>query len=179
VNPTITVGGQNATVQFAGLAAGFAGLAQFNFQMPPAVSGPPVQPLVLAFGTASDTVNINVATSTVPTGPQPVFTAGPIPAGCAPPVTSSRFENTTPLIYAYVTFSNAKVGDRIEWDWYDPTGAAFVANLAINFEGGGCAWSPVTFAGNANASKLGTWRSYYFYNGAFQSGNSFQLTGGN
>ena len=48
---------------YAGLAADFVGLAQFNFQMPPSLPAGSVQPLVMAFGGLSDTVTIAVASS--------------------------------------------------------------------------------------------------------------------
>lgn len=61
INPTATVGSQNADVLFAGLVAGFVGLAQFNVRMPASVpTGVAQLPLVLAFGSASDSVPIAV-----------------------------------------------------------------------------------------------------------------------
>ena len=59
INPTATVGSQTADVLFAGLVAGFVGLAQFNVRMPANLPTSATQlPLVLAFGTASDSVPI-------------------------------------------------------------------------------------------------------------------------
>jgi uncharacterized protein (TIGR03437 family) len=61
VSPTITVGSQNATVQFAGLTPGLAGLAQFNFQMPAGLPTVSTLPLVISFaGAASAPVNLAV-----------------------------------------------------------------------------------------------------------------------
>ena len=53
VTPAITVGGQNAPELFAGLAPGFVGLAQFNFQMPSSVSSDSTSPLVISFDAAA------------------------------------------------------------------------------------------------------------------------------
>ncbi|HYL79156.1 MAG TPA: hypothetical protein VEU96_33505, partial [Bryobacteraceae bacterium] len=61
INPTATVGAQNGDVLFAGLVAGFVGLAQFNIRMPASLPNGVTQlPLVLAFGSASDSVSIAV-----------------------------------------------------------------------------------------------------------------------
>src|SRR5260370_25682316 len=52
--PSITIGGQPAEVQFAGLASGFAGLAQFNFRVPPTLPPGSLQILVLGYGSNTD-----------------------------------------------------------------------------------------------------------------------------
>ena len=61
--PTITVGGNAATVQYSGLAPGEVGLLQINVQMPaslPAGAGaPPTLPLTVTFpGGSGATVNL-------------------------------------------------------------------------------------------------------------------------
>ncbi len=48
-NPTITIGGQNAPVQFSGLAPGFVGLYQVNVQVPSGLT-PGSQPIVCSIG---------------------------------------------------------------------------------------------------------------------------------
>jgi adhesin/invasin len=48
VVPTVTVGGANATVQFAGMTPGFVGLSQINFVVPKVASGS--QPVVVTQG---------------------------------------------------------------------------------------------------------------------------------
>jgi hypothetical protein len=78
-------------------------------------------------------------------------------------------------IFAWIQFSNAHVGDVVEWDWYDPTSAKQTSTATIGFTGGGCAWASVGVAGNVNANKTGVWTVNYLYNGVFQSSNSFQL----
>jgi uncharacterized protein (TIGR03437 family) len=60
VEPTITVAGLLARVLFTGLAPGFVGLVQINFQMPAIPRGGPNEPLVLAYGALSDMVGIPV-----------------------------------------------------------------------------------------------------------------------
>ena len=53
VTPTITVGGSNAQVLYAGLTVGFVGLAQFNIQLPNPLPGGSSLPLLISFGSAS------------------------------------------------------------------------------------------------------------------------------
>jgi len=53
--PTITVGGAPAQALYAGLAAGFVGLAQFNFRMPGTLPAGKTLDLKIAYGVASDT----------------------------------------------------------------------------------------------------------------------------
>lgn len=56
---TATVGGQAATVQFAGLAPGFVGLYQVNVQIPAGVAPGSSMPLVLSQnGVPSNTVTL-------------------------------------------------------------------------------------------------------------------------
>jgi uncharacterized protein (TIGR03437 family) len=58
-NPTVTVGGATAAVQFCGLAPGFVGLYQLNVTVP---SNAPTgtQPLVISNGGSSATINLPV-----------------------------------------------------------------------------------------------------------------------
>jgi minor extracellular serine protease Vpr len=58
--PTVTVGGVAATVQFSGLAPGYAGLYQLNVVVPPtAPTG--AQPMVMNVnGVASNTATVNI-----------------------------------------------------------------------------------------------------------------------
>jgi uncharacterized protein (TIGR03437 family) len=61
VQPTVTIGGKNATVQFSGMAPGFVGLWQINAQVPADVTPGNAVPLVVtAAGVASNTVTIAV-----------------------------------------------------------------------------------------------------------------------
>jgi uncharacterized protein (TIGR03437 family) len=58
--PTVTIGGANATVQFSGLAPGFAGLYQLNVVVPPGIN-PGVQPVIVTIGgISSPAVNLPV-----------------------------------------------------------------------------------------------------------------------
>lgn len=60
-NVTVTIGGQNAPVSFAGLAPGFVGLYQVNAQVPSSVTpGNAVAVVVTVNGTASNTVTMAV-----------------------------------------------------------------------------------------------------------------------
>jgi len=59
--PTISIGGVNAPVQYAGSAPGLVnGVIQVNLQVPPGLTSGP-QPVVLTFGTAQSQAGITVA----------------------------------------------------------------------------------------------------------------------
>jgi uncharacterized protein (TIGR03437 family) len=61
VQPTVTIGGKNAKVQFSGMAPGFVGLWQINAEVPADVTPGMAVPLVItAAGVASNTVTIAV-----------------------------------------------------------------------------------------------------------------------
>jgi uncharacterized protein (TIGR03437 family) len=61
VQPTVTIGGKNAKVQFSGMAPGFVGLWQINAEIPQDVTPGMALPLVItAAGAASNTVTIAV-----------------------------------------------------------------------------------------------------------------------
>ena len=61
VQPTVTIGGQPATVQFSGMAPGYVGLWQINAQIPQTVTPGNAVPLVVtAGGATSNTVTIAV-----------------------------------------------------------------------------------------------------------------------
>lgn len=77
VTPAITVGAEDATVQFAGLTPGSAGLAQFNFQMPASLPPDSTLPLVVNFsGAASPPVSLPVGKATASV--QISFTPNPV-----------------------------------------------------------------------------------------------------
>jgi uncharacterized protein (TIGR03437 family) len=57
---TVTVGGQNCPVQFAGLVGSFAGLDQVNCQIPGGVTGPAVPVIVTTDGRPSNTATLNI-----------------------------------------------------------------------------------------------------------------------
>ena len=58
-NPTVTIGGATAAVQFCGLAPGFVGLYQLNLTVP-ATAPTGTQPLIISNGSATTTVTIPV-----------------------------------------------------------------------------------------------------------------------
>src|ERR1019366_4858399 len=61
LQPTVTIGGQPATVLFSGMAPGFVGLWQINAQIPQTVTPGNAVPLVInSGGVSSNTVTIAV-----------------------------------------------------------------------------------------------------------------------
>ncbi len=57
---TVTVGGQNCPVQYAGVVGSYAGLDQVNCQIPSGVSGSAVPVIVTTNGRPSNTANVNI-----------------------------------------------------------------------------------------------------------------------
>ena len=61
VQPTVSIGGQQAAVQFSGMAPGYVGLWQINAQIPQSVTPGNAVPLVVASGDAgSNTVTVAI-----------------------------------------------------------------------------------------------------------------------
>ena len=60
VTPTITIGGLPATVGFSGIAPGTGSEYQINTVIPAGVVGGDAVPVILTFGTSSDTFTIAV-----------------------------------------------------------------------------------------------------------------------
>jgi uncharacterized protein (TIGR03437 family) len=60
IQPTVTVGGQNCNVTFAGLVPGYTGLAQINCQIPAGVTGAAVPVIATSNGRASNTATLNI-----------------------------------------------------------------------------------------------------------------------
>jgi uncharacterized protein (TIGR03437 family) len=58
---SVTIGGQPAQVQFAGMAPNFAGLLQVNVQIPESAPAGPAVPLLLTIGNASSQQNVTLA----------------------------------------------------------------------------------------------------------------------
>jgi len=59
--PTVTIGGQNATVLFSGLVPGLAGLYQVNVQIPAGVAAGDDVPLAVSMAGASDQATVAIA----------------------------------------------------------------------------------------------------------------------
>lgn len=59
-NTTVTVGNQSATVLFSGLAPGFIGLYQVNFQVPSTAPAGSVDVVIAAAGTNSNTAKLEI-----------------------------------------------------------------------------------------------------------------------
>jgi uncharacterized protein (TIGR03437 family) len=62
--PTVTVGGLPVTVLFSGMAPGFAGLYQIDFQVPTGVTGDDVPVAVSISGSATDTRTVSIQVPT-------------------------------------------------------------------------------------------------------------------
>jgi uncharacterized protein (TIGR03437 family) len=60
IQPTVTVGGQNCPVSYAGLVPGFTGFDQINCQIPAGVTGAAVQVIVTSNGRASNAATLNI-----------------------------------------------------------------------------------------------------------------------
>lgn len=58
--PTVTVGGQNCRVTYAGLVPGYSAFDQIDCQIPANVSGTAVPVIVTANGRASNTATLNI-----------------------------------------------------------------------------------------------------------------------
>ena len=58
---TLTIGGYQAPLPYAGPAPGFAGLMQINAQVPSGFLAPGIQPVVLAIGGAKSRAGVTIA----------------------------------------------------------------------------------------------------------------------
>jgi uncharacterized protein (TIGR03437 family) len=65
VQPTVTIGGQAARVQFSGMAPGYVGLWQINAEVPASVAPGPAVPLVIAVPSSSGSITSNTVTIAV------------------------------------------------------------------------------------------------------------------
>ena len=61
VTPTLTIGGQNASIVYAGLTPGFAGLYQINFQVPDGLKSGDLDLVVMQSGQSSNTTQLRVS----------------------------------------------------------------------------------------------------------------------
>jgi uncharacterized protein (TIGR03437 family) len=60
IQPTVTVGGKNCPVQYAGLVPGFTGFDQINCQIPGGITGAAVPVIVTSNGRASNAATLNI-----------------------------------------------------------------------------------------------------------------------
>jgi uncharacterized protein (TIGR03437 family) len=60
IQPTVSVGGKNCPVQYAGLVPGFTGFDQINCQIPSGETGAAVPVIVTSNGRASNAATLNI-----------------------------------------------------------------------------------------------------------------------
>ncbi len=101
----------------------------------------------------------------------PLFTSGPIFAGCYPPYFSGWFDGNTQRIYAW-TYLNGAPGSQLFFDWFDPNGLLYMRTTAtLDFAGDGCAWAPLD--ATAIANHPGTWRVSFGAQDVNQTASTF------
>jgi len=103
----------------------------------------------------------------------PLFTSGPIFAGCYPPNFSGWFDGSTQRIYAW-TLLNGTPGSQFFFDWFDPNGLLYMRTTAtLDFAGEGCAWGELDQPATAIANHPGTWRVSFGSQDVNQTASTF------
>jgi len=173
---TVTMGGVQAAVEYAGAATGeVAGMVQIIAVVPSTVSGNNVPVAIQVGNTASQTgVTIAVAaspafaiTSQEIVGSVVIGSTGALT--CSAPPAKSTFLTSDPAAWVYFAFSGAQVGDLLTVNWLHPSGQvdAYQPSLVLSSSGNGCAVAPLIIARGDAAQDPGNWQVKVFRNGAF------------
>ncbi len=181
---SVTIGGVQAVVQYAGAAYGeVAGMLQINVVVPPGVSGSAV-PVVVQVGNAASQAGVTIAVAASPAfAVASEETVGSVATNsngvltCSAPPAQSSFLATSPVVWVYFTFSGAQDGDAIVAKWMHPSGQldADQPSLTLNYSGSGCAAAPLTIAGTEVAQDPGNWQVEVFRNGTLQFALPFTI----
>jgi uncharacterized protein (TIGR03437 family) len=181
---SVTIGGVQAVVQYAGAAYGeVAGMLQINVVVPPAVSGSAVS-VVVQVGNAVSQAGVTIAVAASPafaiTSQEivgAVVTNSNGALTCSAPPSKSSFLTTDPMVWVYFTFGGAQDGDVIVANWLHPSGQVDGSqpSLTLSYSGSGCAAAPLTISGTEVAQDPGNWQVKVFRNGTFQLALPFTI----
>jgi uncharacterized protein (TIGR03437 family) len=183
---SVTIGGVQAVVQYAGGAYGeVAGVLQLNVVVPSTVSGSAL-PIVVHIGNAASQTGVTLA---VAANASPGFaitsqeTTGAFVAGgngaltCLTPPAQSSFLTTDSRVWVYFAFSGAQSGDMIASNWVHPSGQvdAYQPSFTLSQAGGGCAALPLAIVGADAAQDPGNWQVKVFRNGTLEFALPFTI----
>jgi uncharacterized protein (TIGR03437 family) len=129
--PSVTIGGQTATVAFAGAAPGFAGLDQVNAMVPNVGSGD--QPILISFPGAQSAANVTVAITAGSADP-PAISSTYFGMHLAP----AFFKGTLP--WPSIPFGTLRLlGDTVTWADIEPSQGSFNFTLLDSILAAGAA----------------------------------------
>jgi len=184
---TVFIGGVSATIAYAGSAPGeVEGLMQINAVIPAGAYGASV-PIVVQVGTAQSQTGTTIAvappnsgftvTSQFTTAAPPEDSSGNLLCNTTP-VAKNAFLTTDPTVWVWFTFNGAVNGDVLTFNWIHPSGAvdSNQPNLAIPFNGSGCAAYPFSISGHEAATEPGNWQIVVLRDGVRQFSLTFSIS---
>jgi uncharacterized protein (TIGR03437 family) len=183
---SVTIGGVQALVQYAGGAFGeVAGMLQINVLVPSTVQGNAL-PVVVQVGSATTQSGVTIAVAAAPASGFAIASQE-IAAGfvtdssgaltCSTPPAKSSFLTTESRLWVFFDYSGAESGDLIASHWLHPSGLvdAYKPSLILNSGGSGCVALPLGIVGTGVTLDPGNWQVKVFRNGIFEFALPFTI----
>jgi hypothetical protein len=123
--------------------------------------------------------NVTLTLDVVPplTVSEKMFTKAVGTSGCTPPVATTNFLTTDPIVYIWFLVSGASLGDIATMAWLEPNGSTYSTAVwgSVSAPGSICFWVGIYIAGHTPASLPGTWTGNVFWNGLPLFSSSFTI----